>query len=533
MKFKKILLHFIVIIVIIITFFNQYSSLIEDIETTAKSKEAQINRQIDLSKGFIDLITIYGNDYLKHNVAKDAELYRYLKYNTASNSYNLDAIEGTNYQQIAGNLTGIGKMPESGIYREEINLALHLNQNFSSIYNKMPDVAWLYYTSENNFINIYPWTKSKDFSFKEDLKAEKFYTYVTPENDPLRESVWTPVYLDHAGKGLMVTLSSPIYNANTFMGVVSLDFTNKQLSEIIKSNYEAYIIDDTDSVMATSTDMKFDKDVIKFDSVLNTTSDNVKKIKEINSNQIKRLGDYYIYAVAFDNAPWKMYVRVPVSSVVGKAALYSLPILIICSLLIFTFIEVEKRKKTEVQLKKSLYELTSYQKKLEDAAKYDFLTATVNRRGLIDIFNNNIERETNNPVFFIMGDIDHFKKFNDIYGHAAGDKVLMEIARIMQRNIRNNDVVCRWGGEEFIIMLLDRKYDEALLIAENIRKEIESTVIPWDNSQELKATMTFGVAEHDYGDSIESSISKADAAMYIGKGKGRNQVVDYLDCEIS
>lgn len=528
---KKLMMIFFIIIVLAITFSNQYFSLTKDIAITAKEKEAQIKRHIDLSKGFIDLITIYANDYLEHGVDKDAELYSYLKYDPVSDSYNLDAIAGTNYQQKAGNITGLGSIPQTGMARAEINLALHLNRNFNSAYNKLPDVAWLYYTSKNNFINIYPWTSSKDFFFDVGEKQEKFFTYVLPEKDPLRESVWTPVYLDHAGKGLMVTLSSPIYNKDTFMGAVSLDLTNDRLSEIVRSDYEIYIIDETDSVMAASMDIGFDKDVIKLAELLKSNPSETEKLKELKNNEIVKLGRYYIYVVSFNNAPWTMYLRVPVGYVVGKSLLYTLPILIICLLLLFTFNEVEKRQKTEVQLKKSLDELTSYQTKLEDAAKYDFLTSTVNRRGLIDIFNK-LDNESKNQIFFIMGDIDHFKKFNDTYGHAAGDRVLTEMAAIMQRSVGKDDVVCRWGGEEFIIMLLKRKSDEAMLIAESIRKEIETTVIHWDNSRELRATMTFGVAEHEYGDAIESSISKADAAMYIGKSKGRNQVVDY-SCQIS
>lgn len=165
------------------------------------------------------------------------------------------------------------------------------------------------------------------------------------------------------------------------------------------------------------------------------------------------------------------------------------------------------------------------------ASKYDFLTATVNRRGLMEIFNKNVDRtgKTNRSVFFAIGDIDCFKQFNDTYGHAAGDKVLMELANIIKKNINKKDTVCRWGGEEFVIMLFDRTYDEALLVIENIRGKIESAVIPWDEPTELRATMTFGIAEHISGDSLEDSISKADDALYIGKREGRNMMIEYKE----
>jgi diguanylate cyclase (GGDEF)-like protein len=313
------------------------------------------------------------------------------------------------------------------------------------------------------------------------------------------------------------------------MGVVSLDLTNSRLSEILDSPYESYLVDDTDSVIATSLNVKFQKENIKFDTLLNTSQSEVKKLKELSSGEMTYFDKYYVYSVAFQNAPWKMYFRVPIWSIASEAVLYTLPLSVICVLLLFTFREMERRKKTETQLKSSLAELTSYQTLLENAAKYDFLTGTVNRRGLFDIYHNNVESDSaaKGPIVFIMGDIDYFKQFNDTYGHAAGDKVLKEIAVIMQKDIKKDDIVCRWGGEEFVIMLLGSTYDEAMLIAEKIRMEIEATVIPWENSIELRATMTFGVVEHNRTDSITDSISKADAALYEGKANHRNRVVGY------
>lgn len=528
-KIKRIILLFVVCFIIILTFSHRYTSLLEDIENTAKDKEARVSRYADFSYGFIDLMAIYGNNFFKCGGQGDNELYKFLQYDPDTDSYNLDSIEGTEYQAVAGNLTGMGQIPDVGINKDEINLALNFNQEFKSIYSKMPDIAWIYYTSKNNFINIYPWISSKDFAFNKSLQAEKFYTYVTPEHDPLRKSVWTPVYLDHAGKGLMVTLSSPIYDGNTFMGAISLDLSNKQLSKILNSPYEAYLVDSVGTIMATTLDINFDDNIVKFDTLI--SDGEMEKIKEIRDNEMVLVGNYYIYSVSFGNAPWKMYFRVPVLSIIAKSLVYTLPVFIICVLFILSHAESEKRKKTELQLKESLKELTSYHTLLENAAKYDFLTSTVNRRGLIDIFNKYFESdpETKKSIVFIMADIDNFKLFNDTYGHAAGDKVLMEISNIIQNNIGPDDVVCRWGGEEFVIMLRNSTYEQAMSIAENLRKKIENTVIPWENSAQLRATMTFGVAEHNPADSIHVSISKADAAMYAGKEKQRNQVVGYND----
>ena len=217
---KLIVMTLVIAIVVVITFFNQRSVILQEITNTAKDEEVQINRYVDLCKGFVDLMTIYGNNWFDNAQTADSELYDLLQVDADTGRYTLDAIGGTKYQKIAGNLTGLAGIPAQGAYRAEINLAFMLNQQFASIFAKLPDVAWIYYSSNNNFINLYPWVPSTEFAFSENVKTEVFFSKATPENNPLRQSFWTPVYQDQAGKGLMVTHSSPIYNRDQFMGVV-------------------------------------------------------------------------------------------------------------------------------------------------------------------------------------------------------------------------------------------------------------------------------------------------------------------------
>ncbi len=255
-------------------------------------------------------------------------------------------------------------------------------------------------------------------------------------------------------------------------------------------------------------------------------------MKKARKDTVQFTGKYYVYLSEFKDAPWRILFFVPVWLVIGQAALFTFPILLLCVLLSWTVFEVDKRKRTETQLGKSLEELRKYQILLENAAKYDFLTNTVNRRGLKEIFNTSVDLTgvEKNPVSFVMGDIDYFKNFNDTFGHAAGDKVLIAIANLIKNSIKANDVVCRWGGEEFVIMLLGTTYEEALLCAEDIRQKIESIVIPWENGEQLRVTMSFGVAAYDYDENIDSCISKADSALYVCKKSGRNRVVGDREC---
>lgn len=531
---KKTIMCVLIITVLIISYNGKYASLIHQFEGTAASKEALINQYIELSDNFINFMTMYGNTYFQQGEKEDSELFKYLHSNPSTNTYNLDAAGRTKYQETVGNLSGAGSIPESGINREEMNLAFQYNQFFYDFYKRLPDLAWVSYVSRNNFVNIYPWVPSNEFAFSEDLKNSGFYKNVMPQNNPLRIPSWSPVYKDSIGKGLAVTLSSPVYDKDTFKGVVSLNFSNVRLSELIDSEYESYLVDNIDTVIATSHIKKVGPQVTPLKVLLSFSKLDVDQMKRLSKGKAQRMGLYYVYSVDFDKAPWRMFFIVPVTSIVLKSVIFTLPILFICILFYSTFLQVEKRKRTEGLLRNSLMEIKSYQNLLENAARYDYLTNTYNRRGLNESFLNiiAINESTRTPISFLLGDIDHFKQFNDSLGHAAGDKVLIEVSRIIKKNIKENDVVCRWGGEEFLIMLVGRNYEEALNVAEDIRKKIEAVVIPWDNGQELKVRMTFGVAEHDHEDDIKISVNKADSALYIGKEKGRNQVVGYREIEV-
>lgn len=531
---KKMIMYALIIAVLIITFNSKYASLIYQFEGIAKSKEALVNQYTELSDNFIDFMRMYGNAYFRLGKASDSNLFACLHSNPSLNTYNLDAIGGTKLQEAVGNLSGIGRIPEAGVDRDEMNLAFQYNLFFNDFYRRLPDLAQVYYVSENNFANIYPWVSSEEFAYTEDLKTEEFYQNATPQHDPLRKPSWSSVYMDLIGKGLVVTLSSPIYDKDSFKGVVSLNFSNVRLSELIDSQYESYLIDNTESVIATSHKNKVGPEVTSLKALLSSSQLEVSQMENLNKNIVQRLGLYYVYAVDFQKAPWRMFFVVPVALIVFQSALYTLPVLMMCILFYLTFLQVEKRKRTEVLLRNSLREIRAYQNLLENAAHYDFLTNTFNRRGLKESFTKiTVQNESNRtPISFLLGDVDHFKQFNDTFGHAAGDKVLIEISKLIKESIGENDVLCRWGGEEFLIMLVNRTYEQALNVAEEIRRKIEALVIPWENGEELKARMTFGVAEHDYKGDINATIKKADNALYIAKEKGRNQVSGYREIEV-
>lgn len=165
--------------------------------------------------------------------------------------------------------------------------------------------------------------------------------------------------------------------------------------------------------------------------------------------------------------------------------------------------------------------LKSQNDTLDRLANYDQLTGLRNRNHIHDIFEQYIK--STEPYCVVLGDIDDFKRVNDTYGHSAGDEVLKTVSSLINNRIGDNGVVCRWGGEE-ILILIKGSTENGITFTENILDKIRNTTVISGNYK-IRVTMTFGLC--DYGDAmnIEKLISLADKRLYIGKKNGKNQVV--------
>ncbi len=165
--------------------------------------------------------------------------------------------------------------------------------------------------------------------------------------------------------------------------------------------------------------------------------------------------------------------------------------------------------------------------RIEHIAMYDALTDLVNRRFLTEYLMHKVQKPSRSKRKFsiIICDIDHFKKINDHYGHQCGDAILRQVADILKTVTRPQDLVSRWGGEEFLIFLPDMSSGTALGTAERLRIAISEHSFTYE-SYELRVTMSFGVSDHYYG-GMESSrcLTQADQNLYEAKRRGRNRVV--------
>lgn len=157
----------------------------------------------------------------------------------------------------------------------------------------------------------------------------------------------------------------------------------------------------------------------------------------------------------------------------------------------------------------------------------DPLTGLGNRRHFRSVLERSIESvaRSGESVLLLMMDIDHFKSINDTHGHLAGDQVLRGFAHGLQGNLRQSDIICRWGGEEFILLLKDTPPEQARLLAEKILQQTEQNRFDHNGTQ-LSITTSIGLAELHPDDALDQLIARADRALYRAKQTGRNRLCE-------
>jgi diguanylate cyclase (GGDEF)-like protein len=186
-----------------------------------------------------------------------------------------------------------------------------------------------------------------------------------------------------------------------------------------------------------------------------------------------------------------------------------------------------KPKELLARVKREL-KLQELQNELKLLASTDPMTKLYNRRHFTSISEHTLElaKRSKQEISLIMIDIDKFKNVNDTYGHQVGDEVIIFLANSLLSSQRTSDVICRYGGEEFVILLPNTSKTDALKVAETTRKMIEKSSISLENTQDLKFTISLGVSDVNIENevNIETALKRADNALYRAKESGRNRV---------
>ena len=172
--------------------------------------------------------------------------------------------------------------------------------------------------------------------------------------------------------------------------------------------------------------------------------------------------------------------------------------------------------------------------RLQNQADKDPLTQAWNRRYFESVVPEKVKNLIKQSKYYslLMIDADKFKNVNDTYGHKIGDRVLIEIVDVCEHSLRNDDLVCRFGGEEFMIYLDNTDLSSALKVAERLRNAITEAKISGENNEEIQITVSIGVVSSEKTDSLDVLLSQADDAMYLAKHNGRNRVEAYDENKI-
>lgn len=422
-------------------------------------------------------------------------------------SYGLAGNERINNLPYQANLTGIGALQNVDAQTmEEISAALSLNLS-TPLKGDNHDFIWSYYTSKNGFMVVAPSVGISEFHHSEQLYTKLFWSIATPEQNPNKKTVISDLYVDGAGQGLMITISTPVYRNEIFKGIVSLDVGLNYLKGILSSsdsslNEHLFLISKEGKVAANNNNTPL------VDSLID-----IKTNIFSSYSLFQHAGKYYIASKLINDKFYIIYelTQIKINQLILKNT-YNQALIVTLFAMIFWLL---------VHLFNSL----AYAKNL---AQYDSLSKLYNRRTLEKLSTHEIKLSLNEntPLSVLMIDIDNFKNLNDKYGHHIGDIGIKHVARIMSKSVRKVDIVGRYGGEEFVVVLPKTGIEQAIIIAEKIRKSIEQSTFSDNHS----VTVSIGLTECNISNdtrTFNDLCKKADLALYKAKEEGRNRSVLY------
>ncbi|MBB1075653.1 diguanylate cyclase [Rhodoferax sp. 4810] len=408
-----------------------------------------------------------------------------------------------------------------------------------------------------------------------------------PANNPQRQPYWTRAYQDQAGAGLMISHAAPIYWGDDFVGVVATDVLLGFLSDFLRefpdqeglltiSNEQGQILGDRRDMPAGQAE------ITSIDTLLPPKLLNGVALDNLRGESI---GSDLVFSASTDNPHWRIVFQVPQATIHQRAlaafsaqlylSLFMVLGVFVVNLLLWRmyvapalqiadFVAREsggghpvlprvprlwqpwldamaqafgdrQRYLNELQQSNEALEqrvarrtqaLQAANTRLEALSVTDPLTGAFNRRHLFELLISESQRVLRGGEVFslLMIDLDFFKKVNNGFGHLAGDAVLCEFVARSRAAVRKTDVVCRFGGEEFVVFMPAMRGAGAAQLGERLRHAIDATPVVFDGAV-ITVTVSVGVASYRAGESLEELLSRADHRLYMAKEEGRNRVV--------
>lgn len=484
-----------------------------------------IEKDVSIINKLLDILKISGNMYYKQDFSIKNYNFNF-KYIPKDDIY-------VSTDKPRGLLAGINKINLNLDFKKELDMSEHLSDSYESISMIVPDIAYMYYASKEGFVNIYPEIPKENYAFLRNIYKFDFIKkeLLMRGRKKYSNSFWSGVYKDPLIEDLLITTGAPIYEGNKLKGVITLGLKSDFFVKTKDSGLitEFYLVDAKGNLISQMNLQN--KEVTEFyDRLPKELYDKRYKFQYMKTSNIERIGKYYVYFKQIDSAPWRVYYITDIWELNAELINRNMVGIFLWILSVVFLYGASWRKAVVEDSQQAIEKLQGILKKNDKEVEKDFLTDAFTRKAFTRIANLEIDRMRRYRLeaCLVMMDIDHFKRFNDTYGHACGDFVLKSFVTTVIKNIRLSDIVGRWGGEEFLILLPETDYKGALLAAEKIRKMVGREYFYYHN-QSLNITVTMGVTKLNERKTLEKSVEEADEALYRGKESGRNRVVGYQD----
>lgn len=427
---------------------------------------------------------------------------RHLRRIESLNGYTLDLPAGYNAGEI-GSITGAGPVPAADSpTAREVAMTIGLMPLFQTVSARDKDTPWVYYTSQNRFTSLYPRVSPKVFFYTDKSLQYDVFTMALPKNNPRRNVFWTPPYRDEAGKGMMVTVAAPVYEADHFRGSVALDISLSKLGWLLERfelpHSKVYLFTEGGDYLAgPETDPGF-------------------RLAEIMPNTVTERDDAFITDLPLKSVPWRIMVVTSRSEMRNSALWYAMPFALVVAFLFGS-----------VML---LVALIGSLRRVQECSVRDGLTGLYNRRHFDVIADKELAGAKRDGHYFglVMLDLDYFKRYNDTYGHQAGDTALKTISQILTDTLkRPMDHAFRIGGEEFAILTQAERPEQIETLAQLLHAAVVKGQLDFSASPHGQVTASVGVATLAPATtmSLDALYVKSDQALYRAKAEGRNRVI--------
>lgn len=465
---------------------------------------AELRSQFQEMEAFLEAMRGQAEERLRSNPQSilSRHLYQALRVD-GSKRINLDQVPADLPPALIGNLTGLGPLPAPGSEREDtIHLALSLSPLLSTASKLLDEeVAWIYFTGTDNFIYLYPWVPSSQFRFDLTIYRKSYWQDALTQQPPAQRATLSRPYQDFAGRGQMITLSQPITKAQKVVGLLSIDILLTNLERALQQPAPQvgtlFLVNQHKQVLARSQP---------------GTAPPLRYGEERDDYRWQQGAFQLVHAIP--DTPLTLIHRIPLIALLEALFWQSVTALVtLLCLVLATLSSLKSRRLNQ---------------RLNYLSRHDALTGAFNRHHF-DAFEHQHALAGNQRIGAIMFDCDHFKRVNDTFGHGVGDEVLIQLVRLCKPLLTKENSLIRWGGEEFLLLVVDEAVSLGDL-AEQLRRAIADH--PWEEiAQGLGVTVSLGHCRQRPGVKLQEAIRRADVALYRAKANGRNRSEGWDDGE--